>query len=306
MKENILTPEESAELAGLRAYAAKGKLVPGSDDQRRMLELVRLEGGGERVVVAAPKWDRERVQVFYGVKRRFTYEMEELGGKMGVAPPWEEPVELGKWFAKARGMGLRKKSPPASVDARIRSAEMAALKTAGLPVVDDSPADSPVPSGSGKGKARPPIAHQPELPVVEPGESDAAATLSYLRRKSHLLEQQEIQLRAAGAYDAAALIAAELKEVHHSRRAWELSVGKIRAGDEETQAQVKSHMALFAGAFWQIFRRAFLADCPPSEKPAREAVLNAVATDLPALLEEHFGLRELPAPAAADSPSLAA
>ncbi len=283
----------------MRSYAAKGKLVPGSDDERRFLELVRIEAGGERVVVVVARWERERVQEFYGQGRRWFYEMMEMGEKMGVEPPWEDPVELGRWFAKARGLGLRKKAPPPPVEARIRTAEVASLKAAGLPVVDEAPGEAPA---SGKSRPKPPPFAQPDLPVVGPGRSDAQATLNYLEQRAFFLEQQVLKLNALGRFDEAAVFAAELKDIHKDKRAWSLSTPKIKAGDEETQAQLKADMALFAGGFWQIMRRAFLTGCPPAEKPLREAVLNTIATDLPDLLEEHFGLRET----AAAAPDLAA
>jgi len=280
--QNALTLEESAELAGLRAYAAKGKLVPGSDDQRRMLELVRVEGGGDRITAAPPKWDRERIQEFYGVKRRFTFEIQEIGEKMGIPPPWETPIELGKWFAQARAKGLRHRSPPPSIQSRIRSAELTSLKAAGLPHEEESPPPI-LPPPASKSPAKLKLA-QPDLPDIGTGHSKAADTLQYLEKRAYFLEQQIL----AG-NDMAGLLSSELKDIHKSKREWSVSIAKIQANDEETQAQIKAQIAVFAGGLWQILRRAFLQGCSPTEKPLREAVLNNIATDLPDLLEEHFG-----------------
>jgi len=269
-----LNPVEIEELRGLRACAGKGRVLPGSGDEARLLELVRLEAGGARRAVTPEKWDRNRIQAFYGVGRRFTYEMEEIGTKMGIPTPWEDPVELGNWFAQARGKGLRRHPAPAPVSARIREAELAGMRSG--PTVATGP--TPVKS-----------VEQPDLPVITDGESDVASTLKYFREKSHALQTLETQLRSEGRYSEASGIASELKEVHSARRQWEVSSAKIQLGDEQAQATRKAEMAAFAGELWQILRRAFLHAVRPEEKPAREAALNAAAAALPDLLQEHFG-----------------
>lgn len=69
---------------------------------------------------------RDLIVGYYGVRRRFYFQMEFLGRKMGASPPWLNPKALGQWFYRARQMGLRKQPAPASLLARVQGTRPAA------------------------------------------------------------------------------------------------------------------------------------------------------------------------------------